>query len=182
MKTLDELRMVLDAPNGFDRLAHRQRTEDVRKTHPHTVRYRELIDGSTCLTHALGLYSNHAYRAIAGSAFGYQVFAGKQFVEWLLSGRLKELSEAAPGSLVLYFGGKVWTHAGIALPGGRIVSQWGTFPLYEHETFEVPARYGDQVRHFLMPNPKDALALFVNFAKSLGIRDEDIAAAIRNEP
>jgi hypothetical protein len=178
MTTLDELRKALDAPDGFDRCAHRQRTEKVRKIHANTVRYCELIDGSTCLTHALGIYSSNIYRAIAGPTFGYDIFAGKQFVEWLLRGHLKDLAQSAPDCLVLYFNGNVWKHAGIALANGRVVSQWGTFPLYEHETFEVPARYGDKVRHFLKPSPKDALALFVDFAKSLGIRDEDIAAAV----
>lgn len=182
MTSLDDLRKALDAPDGFDRFAHRKRTERVKATHPHSVQYHELVSGSTCLTYALGLYKDDTYRAIAGPAFSYEVFAGKPFVERLLEqGLLVELEQAVPGCLVLYFADGVWKHAGTASLANRVISQWGTFPVYEHETFEVPARYGNQVRYFTMPDTAESLALFVEYAKSLGISDEDIADAVRYE-
>lgn len=178
---LEKLRRALDVPDGFNRLTHRDRTEGLRNSLSHSVRYLELVDGSTCLTYALSLFRDKTYLAIAGSFFDYQIFAGKLFVEWLVeNSRLKEITEPVAGCLVLYFADGAWRHAGIALSSGRIVSQWGTFPVYEHELFEVPASYGDHVRYFLPINALKALALFVKFAKShFELSDEDIARAVQ---
>ena len=179
----DKLRRALDAPDGFDRLKHQNRTEELRASFPHSVRYRELLDGSTCLTYALGLFRNRTYLAIAGSFFNYQIFAGRLFVEWLMeNGHLKEITSPALGCLVFYFADGVWQHAGTAASDKRVISQWGTFPVYDHEVFEVPARYGNQVRYFATPDDESIRALFVAFAKQHhGLTDEDIAEAIQYE-
>jgi hypothetical protein len=76
------------------------------------------------------------------------VFAGRRFVEWLLKNRLVEFQRPVPGCLVLYFTGDVWQHVGVVAGEGRVISQWGTFPVYEHALFEVPARYGNEARFF----------------------------------
>ena len=181
--SLDALRRALDAPDGFDRSRHRDRTEGLRTSFPHTVRYHELVDGSTCLTYALGLFRDRTYLAIAGSCFNYQIFAGKRFVQWLMEkGHLKEVARPAPGCLVFYFAGEVWQHAGTGVSNERVLSQWGTFPVYEHEAFEIPARYGNQVRYFAMPGSERIRDLFVVFAKHhYGITEEEIAEAIQYE-
>jgi hypothetical protein len=112
-----ELRQALEAPIGFDRTKHAKRTEDVRASFPHTVQFRELIEGSTCLTEALGLYKDGTYRAIAGGYFDWKIFAGKQFVTWLLANdRLEELARPASGCLVLYFADGEWKHAVLKYP------------------------------------------------------------------
>jgi hypothetical protein len=180
---LDELRRALDAPEGFDRRKHRARTEGVRAAFPHSVQYRDLVDGSTCLTYALGLFKDRTYRAVAGKSFRYQIFAGKTFVEWLLeNGHLKEIGTPVAGCLVLYFAEGIWKHAGTAAADRRVISQWGTFPVYEHEVFEVPARYGNQVRYFEMPSAERARELFLQFAKdNYAIKDQDISDALQSE-
>jgi len=172
------LRAALDAPEGFDRYQHRARTEDVRHHYPHTVAYRELVEESTCVTYALKLFGDRSYRAIA-SNFNREVFAGRQFVEWLLQNHLTEMQHAVPGCLALYFHAGVWKHVGVVTGEGRIISQWGTFPVYEHAVLEVPARYGDQVRYFEMLGSGDALRLFLEFCKAIGLSDWDIANAVR---
>jgi hypothetical protein len=45
---------------------------------------------------------------------------------------------------------------------------WGTFPVYEHEIWEVPARYGDEVRYFENPGPAGALQLILEYE---GVRE-----------
>ena len=133
---LDNLRRALEAPVGFDRFEHRNRTESIRESFPHSVNYRALVNGTTCLTYALGLFKHPTYLAIAGEFFNYQIFAGKLFVDWLLEGvRLSEISNPAPGALMLYFADGIWRHAGTGTVGHRVISQWGTFPVYEHELF-----------------------------------------------
>jgi hypothetical protein len=157
------------------------RTDILRESVPHSVNYRELVNGTTCLTYALGLFKHPTYLAIAGEFFNYEIFAGKLFVEWLLKGaHLNETTHRATGCLVLYFADEVWRHAGTGAAGQRVLSQWGTFPIYEHELFEVPASYGSHARYFLMPDSEKALALSVEFAKHLyQLSDEDIAQAVQ---
>jgi hypothetical protein len=178
---LDKLRRALEAPDGFDRFEHRKRTESLRESFPHSVNYRDLVNGTTCLTYALGLFKHPTYLAIAGGFFNYEIFAGRLFVEWLLEGaHLNETTHPAPGCLVLYFADEVWRHAGMGAVGQRVISQWGTFPVYDHELFEVPASYGNHARYFLVPDPEKTLALFVEFAKyHYRLSDEDIAEAIQ---
>ncbi|MEJ0038739.1 MAG: hypothetical protein WDO68_22130 [Gammaproteobacteria bacterium] len=177
-----ELRIALDAPDGFDRFEHRQRTEDVKASHAHSVVYREFADGATCLPYALGLSENKTYQAISGDFFHRKIWAGRKFLEWLeKNNRLEEIERLEPGCLALYFADGVWKHAGRAVAGDRVVSKWGEFPVYEHEALEVPARYGEVVRYFGMPRPGDALRLFVEFSKSLGVTDDDIAEAVEFE-
>jgi hypothetical protein len=53
----------------------------------------------------------------------------------------------------------------------RIVSQWGTYPVYEHAVFEVPTGYGDNVRYFKMIDSAEGLLLFRTYAKAAGLTD-----------
>lgn len=176
---LEKLRRELEVPVGFDRFEHAKRTEGLRQSFSHSIQCREMVDGSSCLTHALGLYNDQTYCAIAGDFFNRKIFAGKNFMEWLLAkGHLKEINRPVSGCLVLYFAEGTWQHAGTVAQGQRVVSKWGTFPLYEHALFEIPTSYGDVARYFAMPSLEEASELFRNFAKHhYGLTDEDIAAA-----
>lgn len=176
---LKELRRALEAPTGLDRLRHRRRTEEIRASLSHSVEFHDLVENSTCLTYSLRLYKDKTYLAVAGPFFRGTIFAGRQFVEWLLvQNKLEELDNPMPGCLVLYFSDGTWKHAGTMISAQRVLSQWGTFPLYEHALFEVPTSYGNVVRYFRMPNPDEAIALFLSFAKALyEVTDQDIAAA-----
>src|SRR6266446_8592286 len=57
---------------------------------------------------------------------------------------LTEIDQPTIGSLVLYFSGSDWKHVGIVTGPNRVTSQWGTFPIYEHDVCEIPASYGNQ--------------------------------------
>jgi hypothetical protein len=170
------LRAALDLPDGFDRFKHRKAIEDVARTHAHSVVYRSLVEESTCATHAFGLSKDATYRAVA-SSFGRKIFAGRAFMEWLL-GTLREIDQPSPGCLALYFSGEIWQHVGVVSSSGRVVSQWGTFPVYEHRVFEIPSRYGDVVRYFEMPSRAETLRLFLEYAKTWSLSDRDIDRAV----
>jgi hypothetical protein len=173
------LRLALEPPKGLLIFEHRDHVEAVRKTHPHVIRFRELINQSTCVLYALGLARERAYRAIALD-FDGAIFAGKTFMQWLVSGRhLIELDKPKMGCLALYFDNGVWQHIGIVTGPRRVISQWGEFPVYEHDVCEVPARYGDEVRYFEMLDPGEPLRLFLAFAKTQGISDADLAEVIK---
>jgi hypothetical protein len=172
------LRVALDAPDGFFISWHRKYIERVRSVYPHTVAFRELIGESTCVLYALGFRHEPSYRAIALN-FDRKIFAGKAFMEWAVKRHLTEIDEPKEGCLALYFNGGIWQHAGVVSVQGRVVSQWGDFPVYEHNVCEAPARYGDEVRYFEMPPRGKPLRLFVEYAKTRGVSDADLAKAMK---
>lgn len=138
---------------------HREKIAQLAQLCPHSIVHLEEINESTCVTYALGFNGNAVYREIALTG----PFAGRQFMEWLIRQHLTEFTSAKPGCLACYFSNGVWKHVGIVGANNRVVSQWGTFPVYEHELFEVPQSYGEQVRWFAKPENSVALQWFVQF-------------------
>ncbi len=139
----------------------------MRRSHPHTIIYCDEQPGDgVCLPYALGLLGQPAYEDIAMSAIGVTgSFVGTDFANWLADGRLTEIDRQCEGALVFYFKDDLWAHAGKIVQHGRVRSKWGQFPVYEHEIWEVPCRYGDAVRFFEMP----PLDIFQEYAASRGI-------------
>jgi hypothetical protein len=174
--TNKSLREALDAPDGFPVSRHREYIERLRSVHPHTVVFRQAVDQSTCVLYAFSLSRDNTYRAIAGN-FDGRVFAGRAFMQWLINGHVVEIDKPTEGCLALYFNEGIWQHVGIVSEPGRVTSQWGLFPVYEHDVCELPARYGAEVRYFSMLAPGEPLRLFLEFAKTQGISDSDIAKA-----
>lgn len=172
------LREALDAPAGLFISQHRAYIEHVRTVYRHTVIFRRLISESTCVLYALELGEERIYRAIACN-FNRRIFAGKTFVEWLVKEHLTEIDEPKEGCLALYFDRQVWQHIGVVSAAERVLSQWGEFPVYEHGVFEVPARYGDEVRYFEMPRRGEPLLLFLEFAKARGVSDAGLAKVLK---
>jgi len=99
-------------------------------------------------------------------------------MDWLIKGRLVEIDEPTAGCLALYFDQGIWQHVGVVSDAGRVISQWGMFPVYEHDVCELPARYGNDVRYFQMPGPHEPLRMFLEYAKTWGISDADIARVL----
>lgn len=174
---LQLLRRAIDLPDGFDRARHRALIEGITRKHPHSIAYRGMGGDGTCATYAFGLTDNMTYRAIAMN-FGREIFAGRGFVEWLIRTNLREIEEPIRGCAILYFSGQQWQHIGSSAALGRVISKWGTFPVYDHALFELPARYGDAVRYFDKPTDADALRLFLDYARIRGLSSNDIAWAI----
>jgi hypothetical protein len=160
-----ELRFALEIPDMV-RCQHRLKVEEVRFSHPHTVSWIDEQPGDgLCLPYALDLLGDPAYTSIVNGVIGLPgTFVGTDFANWLLDGRLTS-SEPCAGALVLYFKKDIWAHAGKLVEHGRVRSKWGQFPVYEHATWEVPCRYGDEVRYFEMP-PR---SIFEEYADSSDI-------------
>jgi hypothetical protein len=96
----------------------------------------------------------------------------------LIDGHLVEIEQPKAGCLALYFDKGVWQHVGLVSDPGRVISQWGMFPVYDHDVCELPARYGNEVRYFSMPDAGEALRLFVEYTKTQGVSDPDIAKVV----
>ena len=172
------LREALDAPDGLFISSHREYIESLRSVLSHTVVFRELLTEGTCVVYALRLGDERTYWAVADN-FERKIFAGKGFMEWLVKGHLVEMNEPKDGCLVLYFNEDVWQHVGVVFASGRVISQWGEFPVYEHAVCEVPMRYGDEVRYFEKPQRERSLRLFMEYAKARGVSDADLLKAMR---
>jgi hypothetical protein len=78
------------------------------------------------------------------------------------------------GSLVIYFHeADSFAHVGLVREGGRVESKWGQLGLFEHELFEVPSNYGNNVRFFDSLPFMRSIAFFYDFAEEKGVEFED---------
>jgi hypothetical protein len=167
-RKLREMIAVTDAyrhPSMLRRLSriHRNSIRLLPSSHP-IYRY-------TCLMHVFRFTEHPDYIPIAQHGSG-RVFAGAEFAHWLISrGMLTPLrpEDARAGDLVFYFRDRRFTHAGMLTDKGRVVSKWGTGQLYEHELYEVPDTYGDEVRYFASLSCESAFEYFTWYAAELGI-------------
>jgi hypothetical protein len=144
----------------------------IAATHPHAVVFRHPHDhdGALCLPYALGLSIWHTLHMVVlegnrNAAWGEwrRRLIGAPFANWLLdkdAKRLRPRRVPKPGMLIMYFTGKDWKHAGRVVDGDVVISKWGTFPVYEHPTWQVPWRYGLRRQYFDMPSRDEAIRLF----------------------
>ena len=101
------------------------------------------------------------------------VFAGKSFMNWLLSNQLlkeKLLDYLTDGDYVIYLDNeRFFKHIGIWVGDGLVHSKWGTLGLYEHPLSEVPNQYGCNVLYFGRIAEGVALESFFQYAKTQGV-------------
>lgn len=162
---------------GLGAQQHRQAVASIGAMYPHTIRFVSERADQTCAMYGLSLTDDPTYRAVAGK---YNVYAGKAFMNWAVrNAALREIEAERRGDLVCYFSDSEWQHIGVLQGAARVVSKWGTHPLYEHGLAEVCEDYGDRVRFFIRPPPAEALTCFLEFAHSRGLSDADISAARR---
>jgi hypothetical protein len=168
-----DLRVALDLPEGTDRWEHSRLIADIGQRYPHTVVQIAPPGQSTCAMHAFGLTGEPVYEAIARHVQP-ELFAGRDFMEWVCQHRLQEIGYAVTGALALYFENGVWRHIGVVAKPPRITSKWGLFPVYEHDIDEVPARYGNEVRFFEAPAEGQGLNWFLDYAEAHGLSADKI--------
>lgn len=172
-----ELREALVLDGKVVTVAHPHTIKVLGSTYPHTiVHIPDAKSEGTCGTYAFGLCSRKGYWWIAE----LNVFAGRDFMEWLMRHHLVP-RDGPPqeGDIVLYFHNDIWAHIGTLVDKGRVRSKWGTFPIYEHGLFELPATYGDQVIYMQPLDPDDAFRLFLEYASSKGVPEDEIELARR---
>jgi len=166
-----QLQIMTEVP---DPSQHPKRLEAIRHECPHTIRVLDWplpIARYTCLVFALGFAGSPDYEAIASRGFNV-VFAGREFVRWLLDrDALFEVpeAEAKNGDLVLYFDHDGYMHAGLVRGDGRIASKWGVGHLYEHDLWDLPESYGATVRFFQQLTGDQAIDYFIQFARHKGM-------------
>lgn len=154
---------------------HRALIERMVESVHHTIAFVEYGEG-TCGTHALMLWNDPRYRAIAAEL---DLFAGKDFFGWLIK-RLDELPQPAPACLAVYFNIGHPEHVGVATEETtRIRSKWGAMPVYEHGVFEVTSDYGDEVKFYRLPDPAEMIALFVDYSRER-VGDDAVHQALGN--
>jgi len=129
----------------------------------HTIRCLDRPSDGTCVTYALGLFET--YRPLVAEIQQCGIRPGCHFMRWLIEGdRSEEISTIREDALVCYFNAGAWQHVGIAGPGGRVRSKWGTYAVFDHRLSEVSADYGDDIRFFDRPSAREAAGLLFEFA------------------
>jgi hypothetical protein len=95
------------------------------------------------------------------------VFPGEKFVRSLLAeGRLIETTTKS--SIVIYFRDDTLLHAG-KMDAKNVISKWGAggTHIWQHNLWDVPARYGDKARFFAsLPT---AVELYLKWAADQGL-------------
>jgi hypothetical protein len=170
----DGLRRALD-PHGFDAYSHREEVRRLETIYRHSIRFDGMHHYETCVPYALALTDDPTYEGVRHAH--RSIFAGADFMAWMIERHLDELHMPQPGCLVCYFSGDRWKHVGLMLPGQRVRSKWGVMPRYEHGIDEVPDTYGDDVRFYARPTSATAKVRFSEFAIAQGLTDRDIRAA-----
>lgn len=140
--------------------------------HPHSIELvapaipgDELTFKFTCFQHAFEL--TDPPRTIVDIATLWpDVYPNAKFVLYLMDQRLTEVTpiDVVDGDVVVYFSNGVPTHAGQIKSGG-VVSKWGTAHLWRHGLYEVPARYGGEVRFFHALTRGESQESFLRFAE-----------------
>lgn len=94
------------------------------------------------------------------------VYPSPKFVHYLIEQHLTEAGtgELSDGDVVVYFASGAAKHAG-RVRGGRVVSKWGTGHLWSHGLYEVPAKYGSEVRFFRPLTRRQSQEAFLEFAE-----------------
>lgn len=148
--------------------------ETLRGEYGHTIEILDSpcpIEGYTCAVHAFQLTDDPTYIQVASFGSG-QTFAGAEFVTFLMKTGLlaSRRSLVLPGDLIVYLDCGKFRHVGRMKTETRVVSKWGTGCLYEHQIWEVPATYGDEIQHFVGIDADASLDLFIQYAESKGFR------------
>lgn len=116
-------------------------------------------DACNCHAYALGLFNIPYYTKKALEHDGKRALVDSGFMmKMILTGKLRRRrSRPKINALVCYFH-KGWiTHSGrIVSTDGLTRSKWGTQEVHLHGQFEVPEKYGDEIRLYDAPTPAHA--------------------------
>jgi len=155
-----------------DRTKHRTLLESLRTVHPHTVKVLTEPDDDlryNCVLYAFEVERDSELIDLV-LACPEEIHTNTDFVGYLIDkGDLVECKEPISGALVVYFHERRIQHIGRVISETRIASKWGVGELYEHDVFDVPERYGDDVRYFNGVGRDGVVERFVEFAEEKGV-------------
>jgi len=173
MINLNLLRVALDnlEKQGLDAFRHIDAVEGLKTKFHHSIKEIESriwLPSFTCLVYVMGFAGNATYSAVIKKASPKEPFAGKDFFNWLVINKhliqIMDRSESV-GDFIVYFNSyDEFRHIGILSDKRRVKSKWGQLGLYEHEVFEVPASYGDDIKYFESIKYDVAINIFKHFA------------------
>jgi hypothetical protein len=127
--------------------------EEIAGSVPHRIRPLpspdgEPLDDYNCVMYALDIVGclvepcSPLGRYYADTAFLSSLIALDELVD----------TEESEGAIVIWSTDATVKHVGIVVFPGRAASKWGRGHLYEHDLFEVPQSYGDDVAFFKRPS------------------------------
>ena len=119
------LRKALDL-KGLNVIDHRTAVEGLRSTHGHSIRFEGFHAEETCVPFALDLTDEETYEAIR--RIFRSIYAGPEFVQWLLGQGHLQATAPRSGCLVAYFSDGTFLHVARLLTEDIVVSKWGTYP------------------------------------------------------
>ena len=173
MTNLNLLRVALDnlETQGLDAFKHIDAVESLKTQFNHSIKSiagRGWLPVYTCLVYVMGFNGDATYSAAMKKASPKEPFAGKEFFDWIVTNnhlmQIYDRSESA-GDWIVYFNPhNQFKHIGILSDKKRVKSKWGELGLYDHEVFEVPASYGDDIKYFEPIKYDVAIASFRQFA------------------
>ena len=129
------------------------------------------IEKYTCIPYVFDLVDEPNCKEISQLGVG-RVFPSPKFVEFLINRKyLKEIKHKNDqvGDIVLYSDDNEIKHVGKLIEKDRFISKWGIGYLYEHNIFEVPISYGNNISFFKSINREEAIKYFIEYAVSEGI-------------
>ncbi len=144
----------------------------LRTRYPHSIELEaQAIPGEpatfrfTCFQYALDLTEPPPVIVHIATVWR-DVYPNATFVLYLIDRLLAEVArdDVTDGDVVVYFSNEEPAHAG-KVRGGRVVSKWGTAHLWRHGLYEVPTRYGSEVRFFHPLTRSQSEEAFLRFAE-----------------
>ena len=165
----NELQRLTEPPDGAGtewRQDQIRQMEELNKRLPHSVRLytqcSEDIFDLNCFMFALGLEPH----AVADMRIGH-IFPGERFVQFLLADEHLIETTTKP-SIAIYFRDGRPLHAG-KMDANSVISKWGGggTHIWQHDLWDVPVQYGEEVRFFA--NLPTATELFLKWAADHGI-------------
>lgn len=156
---------------GINAFEHIEAVEELKNEFHHSIKSftdRGWLPAYTCLVYVMGFNGDATYSAVMKKASPKEPFAGKDFFDWLVTNKhliqIKNGSESV-GDFVVYSNShNEFKHIGILSDEKRVKSKWGGLGLYDHEAFEVPANYGDDIKYFESIKYDVAITIFKQFA------------------
>lgn len=136
------------------------------------------VNDFNCFEYTFGLIYSEEYKDILEYQKGWKITpvgADKDFLLFMLrNNNLNEVDfpDVQDENIIVYFDSSQPTHAGNMLKG-RVKSKWGKGLLLEHEIFEVPELYGNEVKFYTNIPFEDCIDAFISYAEERGIEFEE---------
>ena len=173
-KLRDELQRITD--EYTDWIVGRQidLIQDLAKQFPHSIRATCCADQTkldtfvfNCHAFTFRIHTSSEFRELRTDERRKEQAWGPEgaFVASLISSCLRDAEiskdEASDGDFVVYFEDGCVKHSGV-IAGNLVESKWGTAHTWKHGLWEVPSKYGCEVRYYRKVPSVELLAKFLS--------------------